>query len=101
MQTLMNGTTPSIGAQAALVIAKLLSAIVGCGYAPTSRPSDTLRATIGPQGGEIVGTKGSALEGVKLTIPAGALASDTQIEIKLSVDDTPLPGTAVRCGPQV
>jgi hypothetical protein len=97
----MNGTTPSIGAQAAIAIGMLLSAIIGCGYPPTSQPSDTLRATIGPHGGEIVGAKGSALEGVKLTIPAGALASDTQLEIKVAVDDTPLPERAVRCGPQV
>jgi hypothetical protein len=97
----MNGTTLSIGARAVLAMGILLSAIIGCGYPPTSRPGDTLRATIGPQGGEIVGAKGSALEGVKLSIPAGALASDTQIEIKLAVDETPLPETAVRCGPQV
>jgi len=90
---------PVIASRALLTIGILLFAASGCG--PASPPSDTLRATIGPQGGEIVGAKGSALEGVKLTIPAGALASDTGIEIKLAADDTPLPATSVRCGPRI
>ncbi len=95
------GVTSLSAACAALAIGMLLCAPIGCGYPAASPPNDTLRATIGPQGGEIVGAKGSALEGVKLTIPAGALASDTRIEIKPATDDTPLPATAVSCGPQV
>ncbi len=95
------GVTSFIATYAALAIGMLLCAPIGCGYPPASPPNDTLRATIGLQGGEIVGAKGSALEGVKLTIPAGALASDTRIEIKPATDDTPLPATAVRCGPEV
>jgi hypothetical protein len=63
---------------------------------------DVLRGTIGPKGGELVGQVGSALEGVKLTVPEGAIASDTMIEIRPSsvASKTPLPTTAVECGPE-
>jgi hypothetical protein len=90
-----------IAGRAAVAIGMLLCVPVGCGNPPVTQPNDTLQATLGPRGGELVGAKGSALEGVKLTIPAGALASDTRIEIKLAIDDASLPPTAVRCGPQV
>ena len=91
--------TSFIATSTALAIGMLLCVASGCGYPTATAPNDTLGAIIGPQGGEIVGAEGSALEGVKLTIPAGALGSDTRIEIKLAADDTPLPATAVRCGP--
>jgi hypothetical protein len=83
-------------------IAMLLSAAVACGGSGASAPDGTgaQSATIGTQGGEIVGAKGSALEGVKLTIPAGALASDTPIEIRPSAEEASLPSSAVRSGPQ-
>ena len=83
-------------------IAMLLGAAVACGGSGASAPNGTgaQGATIGPQGGEIVGAKGSALEGVKLTIPAGALASDTPIEIRPSAEEASLPSSAVRSGPQ-
>src|ERR1019366_3758582 len=44
-----------------------------------STPSGTVHATIGPQGGELVGPSGSAVDGVHLVIPAGALSADTEI----------------------
>ena len=80
----------------------LLGAAVACGGSGASAPNGTgaQGATIGPQGGEIVGAKGTALEGVKLTIPAGALASDTPIEIRPSAEEASLPSSAVRSGPQ-
>src|SRR5215471_6023624 len=87
--------------RAALAIAMMLCAAIGCGNPGASLRDDNLGAIIGPQGGEIVGAEGTALEGVKLTIPPGALASPTRIEIKLAADGTPLPSTAVRCGPMV
>ncbi len=78
--------------------AVLLSAAVACsGY---GAPYGTQSATIGPKGGELVGAKGSALDGVKLTIPAGALASDTRIEISPSAQEMALPSSVVRSGPQ-
>jgi hypothetical protein len=82
----------------------------GCGSgasggAETEKPSaDTgvLRGTIGAKGGELVGEAGSALEGVKLTVPEGALSENTVIEIRPSSASatTPLPKTAVECGPE-
>lgn len=79
----------------------LLSAAVACSGYGASTSYGTQSATIGPQGGEIVGAKGSALEGVKLTIPAGALASDTRIDIGPSAEEASLPSPAVRAGPQL
>ncbi len=82
-------------------IAMLLGAAVACSGSGASIPGGGAQsATIGSQGGEIVGAKDSALEGVKLTIPAGALARDTRIEIGPSAEETSLPGSVVRSGPQ-
>ena len=79
-------------------IGMLLSAAVACsGY---GAPSGGQSAVIGAQGGEIVGAKGSALEGVRLAIPAGALAGDTRIEIRPSAEEASLPSSAMRAGPQ-
>lgn len=75
------------------------------GSGETEKPSaDTgvLRGTIGASGGELVGEVGSALEGVRLAVPAGALEKDTVVEIRPSSASatTPLPKTAVECGPE-
>jgi hypothetical protein len=64
----------------------------------TAAQPDTLRAAIGPEGGELVGADGTALAGVHLTIPEGALAEKTEITIRAIDESTPLPETAVRCG---
>ena len=65
----------------------------------TSVEADQLQGTIGAAGGELVGAAGTTLAGVHLVVPAGALASNTTITIKPAGDATPLPATAVRCGP--
>jgi hypothetical protein len=75
-------------------------AACGGGMNGTSTSSAPLRATIGPAGGQLVGQKGSAFEGVQVTIRAGALDKDTEIEVKAAADDRPLPSTATRCGPE-
>jgi hypothetical protein len=62
--------------------------------------SDVLHGTIGPSGGELVGQAGSALDGVHLVIPPGALAADTDISVRPVDGETALPVTAVRCGPE-
>lgn len=82
-------------------IAVLLTAIAACsGYGTPHRTTQS--ATIGAGGGEIVGATGSALEGLTLTIPAGALTGDTLVEIGPSAaGGMSLPGTAVRAGPQL
>jgi hypothetical protein len=80
------------------------SALLGaCGGAPGApgASEETARATIGPAGGEIVGTAGSALEGVRVQIPAGALSADTAIAVRASASNVALPKTAARCGPEI
>jgi hypothetical protein len=67
---------------------------------PTGSSTDALRATIGPEGGQLVGQAGSALEGVQLVIPPGALSTKTEILLRPSDKSTPLPQTALRCGPE-
>jgi len=67
--------------------------------APTATDTATLSATIGPDGGELVGQAGTPLAGVSLSIPAGALAANTEITLKAIDAGQPLPSTAVRCGP--
>jgi hypothetical protein len=65
----------------------------------TSTDTSSMHALIGPEGGEIVGAQGSALEGVRLAIPKGALSAKTDITLSAVDDGVPLPQTAVRCGP--
>jgi hypothetical protein len=62
--------------------------------------SDALTATIGPEGGELVGTAGSPMQGVAVVIPQGALDTATVITIRRADAATPLPSTAVGCGPE-
>jgi hypothetical protein len=76
----------------------------GCGSSGGGGPAPgaevtQLSATIGPQGGEIVGAQGTKFEGVHIVVPAGALAADTPMVVRLATDDTKLPVTALACGP--
>jgi hypothetical protein len=64
----------------------------------TNSRGDALRATIGPQGGEIIGPKGSAFEGVHLSIPAGAAAEGTEVTLRAATIAN-LPPAAYGCGP--
>ena len=78
------------------------AAFAACGGTGDSAgaSSDVLHGTIGPSGGELVGQAGSALDGVHLVIPPGALGADTDISVRPVDDETALPVTAVRCGPE-
>ncbi|HEX4341068.1 MAG TPA: hypothetical protein VH062_34400 [Polyangiaceae bacterium] len=76
------------------------SAAGGENEKPGSAGAGVLKGTIGANGGELVGEVGSALEGVKLTVPAGALSADTEIEIRPAASTKALPATAVECGPE-
>jgi hypothetical protein len=91
-------------ALACLVLASGCGSEASGGSEPEKPSADTgvLRGTIGAKGGELVGQVGSALEGVALTIPEGALSDDTVIEIRPSSASatTPLPKTAFECGPE-
>jgi hypothetical protein len=68
--------------------------------APSASENDKLEASIGPEGGSLVGLPGTSLEGLSLVIPPGALAQKTTISVEPAADTTPLPSTATRCGPQ-
>ena len=74
----------------------------GCGSsgggAPAGTSSDELTASIGPDGGELVGQKGTSMEGVHVVIPQGAVSAQTQITIR-HADPLALPATALACGP--
>lgn len=65
----------------------------------SSPASAGLRGTIGPEGGELQGEPGSPFARVRLSIPAGALSEPTEIAIAPADEVTPLPASAVRCGP--
>jgi hypothetical protein len=97
--TIFSLTTRRTAVLAAALGAMTLPACSGS-TSGSQASSDTLTATIGAAGGELVGTTGSALEGVDVVIPAGALAADTTITIRRADSGVALPSTAVGCGPQ-
>jgi hypothetical protein len=84
---------------ASLLLGGLLAAGCDAEGGAGATANDSARATIGPAGGDVVGAQGSALEGVRLSIPAGALSAPTEIAISPGTASMPLPVTAVRCGP--
>jgi hypothetical protein len=59
-----------------------------------------LHAVIGRSGGELVGERGTPLEGVRLTVPPNALAGDTELTISRTEGAQPLPKSVVACGPK-
>jgi hypothetical protein len=65
----------------------------------TATVSQGLHGTIGPEGGQLVGQAGTPYAGVRLDVPAGALTTPTDIAINQAQAGTPLPATAVQCGP--
>ncbi len=79
--------------------------LIGCdggtmnGGANNVVATDQLQGTIGAEGGELVGASGTPMAGVHLVVPPGALGASTTITIHAAGDATPLPATAVRCGP--
>lgn len=83
------------------------SVIAGCSSDPDAgAPADpvvadaplALEAEIGPEGGVLDGRAGSEFRGVKLEVPAGALAKKTKLSIVPSLDPTGLPELAARVG---
>ncbi len=94
---------PLMSRRTAALVAGALGAasLSACsGQANGAPTSDSLSAKVGPGGAELVGESGSALEGVDVVIPPGALASDTTITIRRADSGVALPSTAVGCGPQ-
>jgi hypothetical protein len=106
-----NGRNVRRGTRTAVAGALGLLLAAGCGETnggdvPGAAPaggnmtSATLTALIGPEGGTLNGAPGTAMAGVSLKIPAGALAAPTAITIgPIDAASTPLPVTAVECGP--
>lgn len=71
--------------RAALVVLSLVA--LGCGTR-----SDEVSAVIGPEGGTLTVTDAqSALHGVRLDVPAGALAEETTVSLKARGDASGLP----------
>lgn len=58
-------------------------------------------AEIGPAGGELTAPADGAFAGFSIKIPAGALGETVTISFEGVVDDTALPETAERVGPQI
>jgi hypothetical protein len=97
----IDGSKTSWGMAMALA-GMLLGTAAGCGgVEATGEPatSGSLHGTIGAEGGELTGEAGTPLAGVHLVIPPGALAARTEIDIHPATSATPLPATAVECGP--
>jgi hypothetical protein len=95
-------TRSALATQAFAGIATLLCAAACSSGGPSSEPATEqgLHATIGPEGGELVGQPGSAFAGVHLSIPKGALSQPTEISVAPTSALNPLPSGAVGCGPE-
>jgi hypothetical protein len=106
--TTASHSRPSLRARSVLAtqafagIATLLFAAACSSGEPSSDSvtEQSLRATIGPEGGELVGKPGTAFAGVHLSIPQGALDQATEIELAPASGLKPLPNGAVGCGPE-
>lgn len=82
------------------------AAISGCGEhsdpvePPPPDEITSLSATLGAEGGLIEGALGTAFEGLRVEIPAGALDQPTTITVTTTLDETPLPEGAFAVGRQ-
>jgi len=87
----------ALATQALAGLATILCAAACSSGGPSSESvtQQSLRATVGPDGGELVGQPGSPFAGVQLSIPPGALTEPTEVEITSASDLKPLPTGAV------
>ncbi len=87
---------------AALVVCSLIAA---CSPPPPvdseEVPASLITQEIGPEGGEIVAPDDSALAGVRLRVPKGALTAKVKISLDGTLEPTPLANTAEQVGPQI
>ncbi len=91
-------------------VAVLSFALASAACAPQETPpeeldqsyveSTRLSQAIGPEGGELVAPDGSALAGLRLQVPPGALSETVTITVDGTIDNTPLGNTAEQVGPQ-
>lgn len=71
---------------------------------PAPSPTATAGATskeIGPEGGELIAPEDGGFAGFELRIPPGALTQKVTVSFAGVFDETPLPNTAERVGPQI
>jgi hypothetical protein len=100
-QFIRRSTSSFAGKHRVIGLGGLLGLLLGAGCSGNAGSGESvLHAVIGPAGGELVGAQGTALEGVHLVVPPGALAADTDVSIAPATTDVALPKTAVRCGPE-
>jgi hypothetical protein len=78
-----------------------LATLLACSGDDAVSPPTPNGSTIGPAGGEIVGTEESGFPGFVLKIPPGALDKETEVKFEGVLDPTPLPPLADAVGPQV
>lgn len=81
------------------ILLSVLMTTAGLGCVPSVENDQALGGTIGPAGGALIGAKGTAFEGVRVQIPAGALTRPTDISVVRAENEMALPATALRCGP--
>lgn len=67
---------------------------------PATIVIERLSARVGPAGGTLEGAEGSAFDGFRLVIPAGALDEEVEVVVSGGADPTPLAQSAERVGPQ-
>ncbi len=83
----------------------ILGPSVACGSSDTATtPTAVAGATskeIGPEGGELIAPDDSGFAGFELRIPPGALTQKVTVSFAGVFDETPLPDTAERVGPQI
>lgn len=89
-----------------ILLTSALPVVTGCDTSGSSEADDeavvgTLPGSVGPAGGTLSGALGTALEGVVLEVPAGAVSVVTRFEVRPAADTEPLPSDAVAVGPQL
>src|SRR5262245_52623228 len=107
--TLATTRAPTLGMQAVLIKENAMKKLTPILFLLACHPPDAtdraphveLAAQIGSEGGTLVGAPRTALEGVTLVIPPGALSMPTPVRISGTIDTTPLPSLAERVGLQV
>ena len=83
-------------------IPALLAVAAGCGGTDPADPgaASLIEAELGPEGGSLEGGPG-LLDGVRVEVPAGALAEPTWVSLSAAEGLNPLPDGGVAVGPQV
>lgn len=95
----MNTLKPTLLATVALGLLACVNTTGEFVESPQSEPG-TLTLTIGLDGAEFVGEPFTVFEGVKLSVPAGAVDEPTDVTLRVILDPAPLPEGAFGVGRQ-